>query len=706
MVGLHLATRLTGFFVALTLLAWGATSAGFRGPEGALSPSFCVPLALAAAALLAGFTAGTPWQGPALWLALGLIGQMSLLRMIDAGRLMHYQHYRLERAHPALLAVLALQTVLVALGLRRHGGEVAAWVRLRFRWWQVLGIALLSLLFSATVSPDVKVYAAELAFAGFAQALNFATILLAAAAAPPSVLKRLERRFEEWFGPLSPERPEPGGPDRFALGAALYVTALAAGLSYFVYEGHPHIPDELGYFYHARYLAAGMLTMPAPPVPEAFDIDLMNYEEHRWFSPLPPGWPAMLAVGVRLGAPWLVNPVLAGINILLAYGLLRELYSRRLARLGVLLLCLSPWYVFMAMNLMNHTWTFTCILVGSWAVNRAVRGGRFGYGLVAGAATGVTSLIRPLDGLILAAFLGAWLVGLGGRRAKLPALGAFAVGVALLGGLALPYNRVLTGDPMRIPLMAYFDKYHGPKSNDMGFGPERGWGWGIDPNPGHSPLDAAINTNLNAFSTNIELFGWSTGSLILIAIALFSGALTRKDYLWVALVGAVVSGYSLYWFSGGPDFGARYWYLILPACIVLTCRGLQYIESRMSFGSPRVLGAAAALSLMAAVNYFPWRVLDKYPKYLEMRPDIRNLAREHTFGRSLILIQGERFPDYASAAIYNPLDFNAHAPVYAWDRSPEVRARLLERYKDRPLWIVEGPSRTRAGYRVVSVPRE
>src|SRR5690606_10366434 len=130
----------------------------------------------------------------------------------------------------------------------------------------------------------------------------------------------------------------------------------------------PHVPDEVIYLYHARYFAAGMLTMPAPPVPEAFNIDLMTYEPTRWYSPVPPGWPAALSVGVLLGAPWLVNPVLNALNVLLASMLLHAVYDRRTARLAVLLLAVSPWFLFMGMNFMTHTFTLTCALAAAVAV--------------------------------------------------------------------------------------------------------------------------------------------------------------------------------------------------------------------------------------------------------------------------------------------------------------------------------------------------
>ena len=37
--------------------------------------------------------------------------------------------------------------------------------------------------------------------------------------------------------------------------------------------------------------------MPAPPIQQAFSIDMIPYEDDKWYSPFPPGWPAMLALG-------------------------------------------------------------------------------------------------------------------------------------------------------------------------------------------------------------------------------------------------------------------------------------------------------------------------------------------------------------------------------------------------------------------------
>jgi hypothetical protein len=146
--------------------------------------------------------------------------------------------------------------------------------------------------------------------------------------------------------------------------------------------------------------------------------------------------------------------------------------------------------------------------------------------------------------------------------------------------------------------------------------------------------------------------------------------------------------------------------MLLP-CAALTARGLDRLETALGpngRNDARATATVAALCALALVNYFPWRSLDKYDHYLRMSPEVRNLARVHDFGRSLVLVRGEAFPDYASAAIYNPVDLQADAPIYAWDRDPAVRAELLRTYADRPVWVVEGPTITHAGYRIAAGP--
>jgi hypothetical protein len=690
----------------VTALVFAWTDSSFRDSEGLLRGSFCLPLSAGAALfILAGSLAGK-WRRWAFWFVLCLLGQAVSLQLIDAGKRIHYQHYlpfsKLLETHAWLMIFVLAQAICVLVGLRRSYREIQVWLQSKFRRWAIAVVFLGFTLSSATLSRNPWDYLGELVFAAFLQFVNLGAILLMAQSLPEQQLPKLRSRLQRLLGENDAGEVPPVLRDRFVLLAALWVTVVAGLLSYYCYQNHPHIPDEVAYLYEARYFAAGYLGLTPPPVPEAFKIYLIDQHNREWFASPPPGWPAILALGVLMGVPWLVNPVLAGINVILAYVFLKETFSRTLARVALLLLCVSPWHVFMAMNFMTHTLTLTCALSAAVALIWCRKTGRSLWAWLAGCATGVASLIRPLDGLLVAGLLGLWAIGLGGRRLRLVSLAAFVLGTVLTGALVLPYNKHLTGNSTTFPLNAYLDKNFGPGKNDLGFGANRGLNFGgLDPLPGHGPADALVNANLNLFSLNIELYGWATGSLLLPLLMICSGQLQTGDYIVLAVIGTVALCFSLYWFSGGPDFGARYWYLMLIPFIALTVRGIQYLQT--SLNGTRVLVTVLSLCALTLLNYFPWRAIDKYYHYLRMRPDVRELAKEHDFRKDLIFVRGPEHPDYSSAWIYNPLRFNADEPLYVSLEhcGKEVRSALIQAYPDRAIWLMDGPTVTGAGFRLV-----
>ena len=482
-------------------------------------------------------------------------------------------------------------------------------------------------------------------------------------------------------------------------------------LAIFAYQRHPHVPDEVSYLFQARYFAEGVLWMPAPPVPAAFDVDLMTYEPTRWFSPFPPGWPAILAGGIRLGVPWLVNPVLAGINVVLAYLLAWALYDKKTARLTIVLLATSPWYLFLGMSFMAHTVTMTSGLVAALTVWKLRQGKPLVWAILGGAALALAGTIRPLEGLIVAVLLGFW--SLGGREEqrwrRLGNVSVLTASAIAFGSIGLWYNNTLTGEPFLFPVTTYFDSVYGTGTNALGFGPDQGVGWPIDAFPGHSPVEAVVNIGLNLPLVNVELLGWPTGSLMVLGGLIIWGCFRRPDFWLIAVIAAIIVAHGAYWFAGGPDFGARYWYMILLPALILSARGLLSLcawvgkEQGREFDI-RPLGASLVLVALSLVIFVPWRASDRYYHYRGMRPDIRELADRYEFGRSLVLVRGALAPDYASAAVYNPLDLTASVPIYVWDRDLETRRALAEVYGDRPVWIVNGPTRSGAGYEVVAGP--
>ena len=629
------------------------------------------------------------------WSAALLVGQGLFLQLVNAGPSVGYQHLpnvrHLLDTQPLRLGLYAAYVAVVAMGagrcLRRSRAHPVSLPR---------GLALVLIAVfgsSAALSASPWTYLLESTSLLVVELVALANVLLIAVTIPRPIATRLGAASARWLGDPSPERSAQGS-WRWAVGPAAVVAVVSLLLALTVYQGRPHIPDEVAFYLQAKYFAHGLLWMPAPAVPTGFDVDLMTIDGARWFSAMPPGWPAVLAIGMALGIPWAVNPLFGALNIVLAYATLRLIVPQRTARLATLLLALSPWHGFLAMSYMSHTFSLTLALAAGLAMAHVWRGGSPWWCLVGGGAIGLASVNRPLEGVALALVFGAVaLLFLLQRRQLLPGV-LLAIGTLLTGALGLGYNAALTGHPLTFPVEEYFRRVYGVGRYEIGFGPTRGLGWpGLDPIPGHGVVDVLINAQLNLFQVNTELFGWACGSLGVVVLILVQGRVRGVERFMLLSILVVVGLHSFFWFSGGPDYGARYWSLIIVPCAVLAACAIRTIEGADVTRSGRVLAAVGALSISTLATFYPWRAVDKYDHYRGMSADGGALlANTPAAQGGLILVSGRRFPDFASMASYNPVDVGVGpGTILAWDRDAATRTALLATHRARPVWRLVAP---------------
>lgn len=286
-----------------------------------------------------------------------------------------------------------------------------------------------------------------------------------------------------------------------------------------------------------------------------------------------------------------------------------------------------------------------------------------------------------------------------------------------MAALFLAYNKALTGDAFHAPVNKFFDTTTYPGSNRLGFGADIGnWAasWrNMDALEGHGPIDVLMNSNQNLYMINFELYGWACGSLLLVWLLFVWRKWRREAVMWGLLLGLFLV-LNLYWFGGGPDFGARYWYLMILPCVVLTLRGAQELAARpqehpagVADGEPQAASRAwafvALATLIGVVNLAPWRAVDKYPSYRGITTDIRRLARENNFGSALVFVRGPEWPDYHSAFALNPprLDApggaEADTPIFARDLGRPANDKLRASFPNRPVWIISTPAAGKRG---------
>ncbi len=696
---------------------WGL--AGLRAlPAAVYWTAFVVALSFVFWAALR----ATRWRAAAGWIGLALAGQACSLQLLWVGPDIRLQLFYgwstlLRSSHGIFLVTLLLQAAIVLWGARQFWPEVKSRLP-RILSWQA-GLILLALQAYAviTIHPEV---ARAFVGGGFArQAVLHATkvalgllifgvgalnLALAAAAIPSNTWESLVVRWQR------------ANRVRLPWLCALWVVVVSSLLAWSALDRMPHVPDEVAYIFQAKYFARGHLYLPPPPDPEALYCPFQIVEGNKWYGSAPAGWPFVLAVGFGAGVPWLVNPLLGGIAILFAHRLVRQLYDRTVADAVVLLMATSPWLLFLSASLMPHALSLVCTLVGLLGVERAREKGSIGWAAASGLSFGLLLHVRVLEAMVVAAVAGLWWLSAGWRKLRLAPLAIVCLAGLVMTGLFLSYNKALTGDPFLVPINKFTDETYYKGANRLGFGRDVGnFGWmGLDALPGHGPIDVVMNTNQNLYLLNFELFGWASGSLLFVFLMLVwrSRGAGRGDGLMWGLIFAILGGMSLYWFSGGPDFGPRYWYQMILPVTVLTVRGAHTLAARLSENgvsrpaSRRVWAFVALASLLGLVNVIPWRSLDKYHHYRGIRPDIRKLERDYHFERGLVLVRGPRWPDYASGFPFNPATFDRDVtrPIYARDLGPESNERLHSYYADRPLWIVDGPAQTGRGFEVFKGP--
>jgi hypothetical protein len=376
----------------------------------------------------------------------------------------------------------------------------------------------------------------------------------------------------------------------FATLMAIGVCAICVMLSSRVFHRGASTSDELAQLWHARILLTGRFSLPADPNPEFFAIDNV-VDRGRWYSHFPIGGPLLLALGMLARAPWIVNPILAGIACAALYSFVRLTATELHARISACLFAASPFILLMSATYMNHTATLCLAMCGLAALAQWERSaGRkaTGFAAILGICVGFMAAFRPLDALVFALVVGTFQLTVL-RRAPSRATDLLAQAAGGLVGASplLIANARTAGSPLRFG----YDVLYG-SANRLGFH--------VDPYGQQHTLERGLeHATTYIGELNIILFGWPMPVLLFVIAGLMTARrMTRWDILLLALFGAQLIAYLLYW-GEGEFLGPRFLFTVTPALIVLV--------SRTAIGNYRSSYAARvgflALVAMLAVGY-------------------------------------------------------------------------------------------------------
>jgi 4-amino-4-deoxy-L-arabinose transferase-like glycosyltransferase len=357
-------------------------------------------------------------------------------------------------------------------------------------------------------------------------------------------------------------------------------------ISLFIFNLSPHIHDEAAYDFQAKVFLLGRLYVQSPCAKEFVDFPHV-INNGRWYSQYPPGFPALLAAGYLLKAPWIINPSFAALTVILIFFLGKELFNEKAGFLAALFTSLSYWFLILSSTMMSHTpHLFFCTLFLLFYF-KSLGHPSVKNGLISGFGFFMAFLIRPYESVLYAIppavyFLFKFIKE-PKKYLKVTFVFAFMALFSLIALLA--YNYGTTGHPLK---MGYIEKY-GPDHN-LGFG-KKGY-TGVP----HTFLRGAEYAWKNLVQLHLHLFGWAISSFLGLIIYLFF--LTKRywhaksrtlEFLLLFIILSTFAGLLFYW-GAFPILGARMYFQLFSILALLTAAGIiELSELIRKHGAPRLI---------------------------------------------------------------------------------------------------------------------
>jgi hypothetical protein len=485
--------------------------------------------------------------------------------------------------------------------------------------------------------------------------------------------------------------------DRIALVLSLVTILVTYYITNEYFEALPHIEDEIAYVWQARAVADGDLTKPSPPQAESFLVPFVVDHEGVRFGKYPPGWPALLSIGVRLGIRSLINPLLAGLAVWLTYRLGKKIFSPIVGLIASVLTLTSPFFLMNSGTLLSHSFGLVLSLAFSlswidsfWEPQSPSRKITI---VVAGLTLGVLALTRPLTAVAVGfpfAIHGIYLVIRKDwqTRWQVIAVGILALGI---GSLIFLWQFAVTGDALLNPYTLWWEY------DKVGFGP----GYGLTEN-GHSLRLARINTRFSLGVGYSDLFGWLRYSWILLPFGLLAVFLRRnwRGLLVSAVFPSLVVFYAAYW-VGAWLFGPRYYFEGLFSLTLISGAGIAWLagwptmpgDARVEFAgwkrirSFSVLAVVAVLIFGNLIYYTPGRLSNLRGLYgmegADLKPFLTEDAQQLT--PALIVVHPQNWMEYG--VLLDLQTPNLDSPfIFIFSRNREADEALQSNFPERDFY--------------------
>ncbi len=228
-------------------------------------------------------------------------------------------------------------------------------------------------------------------------------------------------------------------------GISLFFSATSA---YFGHGGgFPMSGDEYAYLTQAKIMAQGRLYVPSHPLKQFFHCDYM-VNNGKYFACYPLGAAFFIFLGELLGVPWLANPIVGSLSLVVIYYLLKELINIQIARYGVYFILFCNFFPAMNSGYLSHTASLFFISCWFYLFLTCIKRKQVLRAFGAGICLGGAAFTRPLTALALSSPIMLWeLYKLIKQKGPYKLVAAFFAGISIPLSLLMITNKIQTGNP-------------------------------------------------------------------------------------------------------------------------------------------------------------------------------------------------------------------------------------------------------------------
>jgi len=464
-----------------------------------------------------------------------------------------------------------------------------------------------------------------------------------------------------------------GGEGRTLLWAvAILNLGLMFSTEFAVLKDYPNSGDEYAYLVSAQLFARGKLSVPSPSLPRFFDV-VHVVNDGKFYGKYPPGWPLILSLGVLLGIPWAVNPLLGTAVLFAVRAFARRHGSTVIANIAVLSLLGNPFLIFTSASYFSHT---SCLLFAVLAMHGLLICAEERFSAAAclgmGFCAGLVFLIRPFSAVLLfaapAIFLLYRLARQPDRRASGRKLLLALLPFLLCLAVFFAYNRAQTGQALLQP----FQKY---APWDAPSWPKDGQDW-------------RIRAETHLLFRTWDLARWLPLSPLLVIFACCVQPF-RGNPTYRVLIAAFIStfvGFFFYWGDGIIQYGPRYLFETLGFLVVLTGAVVEGFRERG-------LLAMAGLLILNFSTYV--EASREVSVQIEEKRNVFKLARELQLSDAIVFLRTGSGSAPAWDCSRNGIDFTDPV-LFVQDLGAE-NPNLLAEYPARRGYVYQYDAERRQG---------